>query len=288
MDFPNLAPGVYLISALTREAPQPQEVPIARGGAAPSPYGPGSRIMAGTTIVAVSDFDIDDAVVSLGPGGSFTGRLRVEGELPAPTGTAVRAAPQPPRFNVQLINLRGQSILDYEGMSTIQAAADGSFQFNSVMAGEYRVAVRNLPPGAYVKSANLDGVDILRTPFVLTGPSSGSLDIVVSAKSGQIRGSLVDERSETIPLMQVVLVPMRDRGRVELYKTVVTDEAGSFNMTGVPPGDYRMFSWQSIEPFSWFDPDVVSRFEDRGSPVHVSESSTENVQVRLISQGAAQ
>jgi hypothetical protein len=98
----------------------------------------------------------------------------------------------------------------------------------------------------------------------------------------------VDERSEPVPAAQVVLVPNRARGRVDLFKTAITDAAGRFAIAGVAPGDYKVFSWQSVEPFSWFDPEIVESSETRASPVHVAESSTETVTVKIIPIGGGQ
>jgi hypothetical protein len=80
----------------------------------------------------------------------------------------------------------------------------------------------------------------------------------------------------------VVLIPDRGRGRVELYKTSITDDAGHFMMTGVPEGDFRLFAWEAIEPNSWFDPDVVRIAEPKAHAVHINPLSKETLEVRAI------
>jgi hypothetical protein len=50
------------------------------------------------------------------------------------------------------------------------------------------------------------------------------------------------------------LIPDRNRDRRDVYKIVVSDQNGHFNMLGVAPGDYKLFAWEDIEPFSYNDP----------------------------------
>ena len=39
------------------------------------------------------------------------------------------------------------------------------------------------------------------------------------------------------------------------------------------PGNYRIFSWESLEPYRYFDQEFVNRPELQGIPVRIEESS---------------
>jgi hypothetical protein len=82
----------------------------------------------------------------------------------------------------------------------------------------------------------------------------------------------------------VVLVPNEGRARAELFKTTATDANGPFTISDVAPLDYKLFAWENIEPFSYFDPKFLKRFEQYGRPVHVPESSRQTVDVQVIAQ----
>jgi hypothetical protein len=82
--------------------------------------------------------------------------------------------------------------------------------------------------------------------------------------------------------IQAVLVPEQARNRQDLYKTATTDQEGRFTFRGVTPGDYRVFAWEDIEPFAYFDPAVVMQYEAAGKLIHVRESSEESAEVKLI------
>mgnify|MGYP001259414705 CR=1 FL=1 len=58
--------------------------------------------------------------------------------------------------------------------------------------------------------------------------------------------------------------------------------AGRFTFRGITPGDYRIFAWEDIEPFAYFDPAVVKQYEALGKAIRVQEASSESAEVRLI------
>jgi hypothetical protein len=177
-------------------------------------------------------------------------------------------------------------------------SADFTFRFANVPVGNFRVTVQGqgavaagARPGSnavYIKEARFDGADVLNGPLRISGTTSGSLDIVIGVGGGQISGTLTDRRSQPVPVTQVVLIPDRSRDRTELYRTVNTDENGRFNFIGITPGDYKVFSWEGLEPYGWFDPDVMAQSEGKGVSVRVTESSAEMIDVKLIPREVAQ
>jgi hypothetical protein len=114
------------------------------------------------------------------------------------------------------------------------------------------------------------------------GSDNSILDIVVSSGAVQIDGSALDQKSMPEAGVTVVLIPDQHRDRTELFRNVATDLNGKYTMRGVAPGDYKLFAWESIDPFGWFDPDILRREESKGKAIHVSESSNQSVDLRVI------
>jgi hypothetical protein len=177
------------------------------------------------------------------------------------------------------------------------AAADLTFRFANVSVGDYRLTVQaqgavagGARPGSnavYIKEARFDGADVLNGPLRISGTASGLLDILIGVGGGQVTGTLTDRRSQPVPVTQVVLIPDRSRDRTELYRTANTDENGRFNFVGIPPGDYKVFSWDGLEPYGWFDPELMAQSETKGVSVHVTDSSSEMIDVNLITREVA-
>ena len=60
-----------------------------------------------------------------------------------------------------------------------------------------------------------------------------------------------------------------------------TDSIGAFVFRDIPPGNYKLFAWESVESGAWQDPDFMRPFESRGIPVHIEEgaSVSQNISV---------
>jgi hypothetical protein len=148
-----------------------------------------------------------------------------------------------------------------------------------VIAGEYRLFLL-LEPGYYIKEARYNGSDVLNGPLLVSSSTPGTLDIVLSPKVGRISGVLVDANKPGRSV-RIVLIP-EQRERSDLYRTANVDDNGRFVLTDLAPGDYKVFAWEALEPYTYFDPKIVEPFEQHGTPVHVAESTTANVEVEII------
>jgi hypothetical protein len=221
----------------------------------------------------VSAADIENLNVTTGTGISIPGRIQIEGAAPASFSVdRVVLALAPTNGVVSLASVLQQS----------RASADGAFSLEKVNAGEYRFGVAGMTPTMYLKSARFDQADILDSGVTVSDRSPGTLQVVISANGGQIEGTVLDKDSKSVRGISTVLIPDLHRDRRDIYKTAVTDQNGRFNMLGVTPGDYKLFAWEDIEPYSYYDPDVLRQYEDKGKPIHIAESDKETIELRLI------
>jgi hypothetical protein len=140
----------------------------------------------------------------------------------------------------------------------------------------------SLPANAYIKQARLGETDMLERNASISSGTTESLEIVVSRNGGQISGTLVDKNSKPLANNQVWLIPDRHRDWRELIKGRTTDQAGKFTIQGIPPGDYKIFAWEDIEPFAFTDLEVLRQYEAQAKPVTIAEQSKETVEVKII------
>jgi hypothetical protein len=81
----------------------------------------------------------------------------------------------------------------------------------------------------------------------------------------------------------VVLVPDEaHRNEFHLFKQRATDQYGRFDLRGIAPGDYKLFSWEQVEPNAWEDPDFLKLFEVKGESVSLQEGDGKSVDVVAI------
>jgi hypothetical protein len=237
----------------------------------------GNETVTGKASAAIADSDVEGVDVLVVPAAAIPGRFQIDGQLPQ--GVTME------RLSLVFIAPAGNGNGDMRFVGMRPADANGVFRLNDVSPGEYRF---RLQPdwGLYIKEARFEGRDVLNMPFEFSGSVSGTLDIVVAPMKGRVTGIVRDAQSQPAPSSRVVLVPDRARQRTELYKVAFTDDNGRFTFSGVAPGDYKVFSWDGLEEYGWYDPELLAQSESRGRSVHVSETSPETVEVTLIPAGA--
>jgi len=225
--------------------------------------------VSGSVTVRVRDADVNDLVVSLGGSVSLSGR--VDTDSPSVTfGAPLR---------VQL-NYSGHGPNSGRYYAAQVVNRDGTFTLQNLGPGEYEAVASPLPQDAYLKELRYGGLDILGKSFTLTN-SADALTMLIGYKPAEVEGMVIGRDLQAAANLQVVLIPDR-RDRTDLYKTATTNAMGRFRFTGVTPGDYKLFSWDDIEPNSWFDSEVLRQFDSKGKPIHLAESGKETADLSLI------
>lgn len=159
--------------------------------------------------------------------------------------------------------------------------SDGTFTIADVPRDEYWVRVVNLPANWYLKDVRSTEADLMRAPLIVSN-NAIRLEVVVSRNTGRLEGIVIDQRQQPVEAVEVTLIPDQPRERHELYRKAQTDNTGHFVIDELAPGDYKVFAWEDIEPFSYFDPAVLKKHEQSGTNVRVGEASSSIVTVRLI------
>jgi hypothetical protein len=165
-------------------------------------------------------------------------------------------------------------------------SSNGIFSLTGVFPGVYRIAIRGgdkLPPGAYIKSARLGTVDALSPRLMLESEPRADLEIVIGLDPGVVEATASAEGQASLRAITVVLVPdVTRRGRYEQYFTGATDASGQVRLDGVVPGDYQVFAWEAIDSGAWWDPEFLSKYEGRGTSLHVEVGGEHRVPLKLI------
>jgi uncharacterized surface anchored protein len=217
----------------------------------------------------ISNNDIENITLTLQPQLSINGRIAVENFPPdafnlSSIRVELRREPYTPELLVILPNV----------------LPDGTFTFSGVTPGDYRLKVETRGLTGYIKSARFGGIDALNPPFRIDGP--GQFDIVIGLNSGSLEAVALDEKQQPFPDATVVLIPDPPRReRFDLY-AASSGATGRVRLTGLAPGDYKLFAWDDVQADAWQDPEFIRRYEDRGKPIHVSEGSAESVQLNVL------
>lgn len=272
----NIAPGSYVVKAEILE----------RNQDAPTSTGPSA-----SASVVVSNSDINSLMLNVLPPVSISGHVTIEGRESSTMQNFER-------IRVRLIPADRLARLAQPNSPQSQTLnPDGTFRIDNVKPGQYQVVfcmsfvsgpssncARNTPD-FYLKDARFDHTDVLNRPLQFAGIAPTPLDIVLSPKPGRIEGVVVNDKRQPVAGIRTILIPDQNRDRIGLYKFAETDQAGRFTIRGITPGAYKVFAWEALEEFAYFDSDLMQRFEPYGTRIRVSESDELPTEVKLIPAG---
>jgi hypothetical protein len=262
-EFRGLLPGSYTVGISER----------------PNTAGNQRAMRLGYTTVDVVASDLENIVVIIPPGVSIPGVVSVEEQAPLAsafqqgyvpfvslTRSANEAVPSMPR--------------DWEAGTRL--GEDGTFRLDGVTPGEYRITIQGLDPRYYLKEARYGVTDMLSSPLKLTGEGRGRFEILLSPRVASVEGIITNNRNQPATGARVVLVPDRMRDRPELFKTAIADENGRFTIPQAAPGEYKVFAWESIASYFWFDAEIQQRDEPQAKSIRLTESSKAVVNMQVM------
>jgi hypothetical protein len=229
-----------------------------------------------------------EAPVNLSPGENLSG-LQVTLMPPIELSGQISADPSPAlNLGSLWVNLQPAFSNALPQPASGGVKPDGTFVLQNIPPGKFRINVAGFPPQYYLKSATLDGADVLENGLTLmAGEPPGKLALFLSLDGGSIQGTVLDEDGKPVAGAVVALIPEPPhRDREDLYSNVRTNSMGQFTMPGLALGDYKLFAWEDLERHSVEDPDFIRLFEDRGKEVEVHAHEQQQVQLQVIPASA--
>jgi hypothetical protein len=67
-----------------------------------------------------------------------------------------------------------------------------------------------------------------------------------------------------------------------LFKQRTTDQYGRYDIRGIAPGDYKLFSWERVEQNAWEDPDFIKQFGSKGQSISLQEGDGKSMDLVAI------
>ena len=266
-EFRGVIPGSYELLAVATE---PSRAASGRDTATRRNIPVGAR-----NSLEVGGAGVEGISLSLEPGVNLPGQIRFETN-----------GKQTPNLASLRVQLRSELELPEFSTQSAEVAANGSFMIAGIVQGVYRLSVTGLPPEFYLKTARLEGGDVLNSGVRLDGAPRGPVEIVLSSDSGGWDASVLDNNTAASSGVTVVLVPDSAlRRRSDLYHSAVTDTAGRVHIDGVMPGEYKAFAWDYVPRGAWQDSNFMRIYEDLGKPVHIRPGNNELIDLKLIRSG---
>jgi protocatechuate 3,4-dioxygenase beta subunit len=261
----DVAPGAYTIFATVDNAAAP--------------------MMARQALLVASE-NVEGLRLAPQAGGSIRGRVRME--------TSSTARPDPSQMFLVLHSTaddddalgaysmtEGASSQDFSTLAHVNS--DGTFEWKDVPPGHYSVQISDTSamPDWFLKSVAAGGA-AADSGFNVGGGVT-VISLVASANGAVAEGVATNQKDEPVADAIVVAVPeARFRGRTERYRKAVTDQSGRFTLRGLPPGDYTIFAWESIDGDAYYNPEFLKSYEGQGKALHANEGERTSMQLRTI------
>lgn len=240
---------------------------------------PGSYVLLGTTAdgtmssdvipVNVTDSDVEGVPLALTNSAMISGTVLLEGN---------------PRANLSGLRVKlERSTIEFDQSFEAGVSASGIFAFDHVPLTQYDITVEPLPPAAYVKSINSGSLSLLPGISRLV---PGALQIILAIATDSVQVHVTDGKDPSSGA-QVVLIPNGLMARrSDRYFTGMTDAAGYVTLAAVPPGDYRAFAFEQIEPGSYYalgySLPAINRFRDRAVSASVGQNGGNGIELKVI------
>jgi hypothetical protein len=252
-----IGPPLPRFSTLVYSQRQTEDGSFVIGNVSPSRYVLYGRTAGGLWATAELDVPaggLNGVALTLRPTFTVTGRVAFEGDPPSDL-TQVRVR----LVRVDHALAEGSGALTVPGLPAPAAAAvnaDGSFRLTTVPPGLYvpSAAVAGHPAWR-LRSAMVDGRDLLDEPVALGVGSSDLTDVVVTfaTQRAELSGVIQHASGQPAPGHTVIVFPA-DRAlwrSARRLQAVRPASDGEFSLTDLPGGDYRLAALSKMPDSDW-------------------------------------
>lgn len=155
---------------------------------------------------------------------------------------------------------------------------DGSFDFPAVAAGEYYLLLDGAN-GMFARSISISGRESAKRRIVVApGQPMGILDVELARSAASIAG--VVEPHGIVPGKAGVVLQSLESGCVNV---ALADNAGRFQESGVPPGEYRLLAWDDLDKVEYRNPKVLRQFSKQSTEVTIDgNASASGLEIPVI------
>jgi hypothetical protein len=238
-------------------------------------------LRSGRTRVEVGNKDVTDIIVVLYPAQDVKGRVSVEGNTMPFSYSSVRMSLQD--FHSVTVMGNYPVTVDASGAFAISQLPEGNYRFQGSLGIPSEAF--GLPPAFYVSDIRQNGQSIYDSGLEIGPNPPDDVEVVLRQNGGSVNVSVVGADQRPYNGASIALVPQGIRRQNRpLYKATFGRVADDhFVFQDVTPGEYKVFAWESLPPFSAFqNAAILEKSETFGQILSVRPGISSEVQVRFI------
>lgn len=262
------ANGAFSIS----NVPPGRYTAVARSGGGIFASG-GDTLRVGMQTINVAGQNISGVTLVLQPSVSLSGNITVES-----SGTAAPTDYSGFRIDVPELDplpfVGGPGGRGGGASTGGRAEKNGAFTVLSLLPGAHYVRVSG--SGVWtLKSVTIAGEDVTDLPIDLrSGHDVDNVSIVMTDRYTEVSGTVLDSGGSGVPGIAVIAFstdPQQWQPQSRFIQSVRTGSSGSYQLRGLPPGDYRIIATDDVEQGEWFDPSFLERAQPASEKISLRE-----------------
>jgi Carboxypeptidase regulatory-like domain len=158
---------------------------------------------------------------------------------------------------------------------------DPTLVFSGVFSGKYIVRVMPMV-AAHVHSMRSGGVDLLQEPLlVVAGAPVSPIEVVLRDDGGRVK---IRVRSDKLPTSARLLVFPEFAPNLPPTSLDILP-SGEREWGDLPPGDYKIFAFDSIDGIEYGNPEVMAKYASKAAVVTITSHGSATATVDLIHTG---
>ena len=203
--------------------------------------------------ITIDDKNLSEIIIELGYGATVSGAVKTENNQEMPTTVTITARQDDSEINssATVYNSSSRNNSDYSANSAMIMNSNGG---NSPQKPNYDFRIEGIAVGKtflwasvndddfYVKSAMLNGVDLLTNPIDLKeGENVRNVQFIIVKGAGTLKGTVSDDEKQPVKKAEFTLVPVEaaKRKNPNFRRSTATKENGEFEVKAAP-GEYAV------------------------------------------------
>jgi hypothetical protein len=232
------------------------------------------RYGSGRVPVEVRSGDVDGVLVVVNPGIDLMGEIHVVGN---------RSVVKTEDLHVSLRALDDIPSPFSARIRPKPVNASGGFTIRNVPEAVYALVVSPMPSGAYVSDIRIGKTSVLDSGIVVGKTPLGPIVVTLDTEGRTVEGFAYRENQKPAANAVVVLVPPPGRRQnTNLYSSANCEADGHFKITGVAPGEYKVFAWEKVLSTAWENAEFLAKFEKQGRELSVKNKDISGMKVQAI------